>query len=137
MTNARPEGAATGAGDALLSGWASRLAAAGGEGTPKGGHVAVAMLLEWPGADERAYLSMVRALGLGDTMFRGAVLHLAGPTDDGWRAVDVWDSLEAFERFRSEKLDAAMAEVGLPTPTVDVWTVFSLVTPQGRPTPQE
>ena len=98
--------------------------------------MAVAMLLEWPGADEEAYLSLLRALDLGDVMFSGAVLHLAGPTDGGWRAVDVWDSSEAFARFRSEKLDAAMAQAGLPAPRVDVWPVFSLATPQGRPTPQ-
>jgi hypothetical protein len=50
--------------------------------------------------------------------------------------VDVWDSPEAFARFRSEKLDAAMSQAGLPAPRVDVWPVFSLATPQGRPAPQ-
>ena len=99
--------------------------------------MAVAMLLEWPGADEQVYRSLVEALDLGDTLFPGAILHLAGPTDGGWRAVDVWDTLEAFERFRSEKLTPAMAQVGLPTPRVDAWPVFALATPQGRPTPQE
>ena len=98
--------------------------------------MAVAVVLEWPGADEQTYLRLLEALDLGDTMFPGAVLHLAGPIDTGWRAVDVWDSPEAFARFRAEKLDPAMAEVGLPVPRVDAWPVFSLATPQGRPEPQ-
>lgn len=100
--------------------------------------MAVAMLLEWDDMDEQAYLSLLRALDLGERMYRGAVLHLAGPVaGGGWRAVDVWDSLEAFERFREEKLGPAMRELELAVPRVDLWQVHSLATPQGRPAPQE
>lgn len=99
--------------------------------------MAVAMVIEWQGVDQEAYLSLLRELDLGDRMFPGAVLHLAGPVEGGWRAVDVWDSPEAFERFLREKLEAAGARAGLPAPKVDTWPVFSLATPQGRPAPAE
>jgi hypothetical protein len=93
--------------------------------------VAVAMLLEWEGMDEDAYRAMVEATGLGGAMFPGAVLHLAGPIAGGWRAVDVWESAEAFERFRVEVLGAALVKAGLAPPRVDLWPVHALATPQG------
>ena len=30
----------------------------------------------------------------------GLILHVAGPTDDGVRTIDVWESREAWLRFR-------------------------------------
>ncbi len=99
--------------------------------------MAVAMLVEWPGADERTYLDLIAALDLGDSMFPGAVLHLAGPSEAGWRVVDVWDSHEAFERFRAEKLGPAMARVGLAAPKVDAWPVTALAVSPARPASQD
>ena len=98
--------------------------------------MALAMLMEWPDMDERAYLALVQALDLGNTMFAGAILHLAGPADGGWRAVDVWADQEAFDRFKTEKLEPAMTNSGTPVPRVQTWTVHSLATPQGPLAPQ-
>ena len=36
----------------------------------------------------------------------GLVLHAAGPTDEGFRIVAVWDSEGAWRRFRAERLGA-------------------------------
>ena len=30
----------------------------------------------------------------------GLIIHTAGPTETGWRVVDVWESEEALQRFR-------------------------------------
>ena len=98
--------------------------------------VAVAMLLEWEGMDEDAYRALVEAMELGGAMFPGAVLHLAGPIAGGWRAVDVWESEEAFERFRVERLGAALTRAGVAPPRVDLWPVHTLATPQGPLTAQ-
>jgi hypothetical protein len=98
--------------------------------------VAVAMLLEWEGMEEDAYRALVEAMDLGGAMFPGAVLHLAGPVAGGWRAVDVWESEEAFERFRVEKLGAALTRAGVAPPRVDLWPVLALATPQGPLTAQ-
>jgi hypothetical protein len=51
----------------------------------------------------------------------GLLLHLAGPTDEGFRVIDIWDSEEAFDRFRSQRLQPAIAALGgpaRPEPTV-------------------
>jgi hypothetical protein len=34
----------------------------------------------------------------------GLVLHVAGPTDEGFRIIGVWESAAAWERFRAERL---------------------------------
>lgn len=99
--------------------------------------MAVAMLLEWEGMDEVSYRALVEAMDLGDDMFPGAVLHLAGPIEGGWRAVDVWESEEAFERFRVERLGSALTRAGVAPPRVDVWPVHNLATPRGPLTAQQ
>ena len=34
----------------------------------------------------------------------GLLLHAAGPTEEGFRIIGVWDSEEAWQRFRTERL---------------------------------
>jgi hypothetical protein len=46
----------------------------------------------------------------------GLVLHAAGPTDEGFRVIGVWESEAAWERFSAE-LGLEVATVGTPTPT--------------------
>ena len=45
----------------------------------------------------------------------GLILHVAGPTDEGVRIIDVWESEEAWERFRAERLAPAIAALGGPS----------------------
>jgi hypothetical protein len=42
----------------------------------------------------------------------GCQLHVAGPIQDGWRVITVWDSDEKFQQFRTEKLIPTLREVG-------------------------
>ena len=42
----------------------------------------------------------------------GCQVHIAGPVDDGWRVITVWDSEEQFQQFRNEKLIPAIREIG-------------------------
>jgi hypothetical protein len=98
--------------------------------------MAIAMLLEWVGVDETKYLELVERVALGERMFPGAILHVAGPIEGGWRAVDVWESQEAFDRFFAEKLQQASTEAAIDPPSVSVWPVLAIRTPQGVPEPQ-
>jgi hypothetical protein len=47
----------------------------------------------------------------------GLVLHAAGPTDEGFRIIEVWESEEAWEQFRTERLGGAM-DADLQAPPV-------------------
>jgi hypothetical protein len=44
----------------------------------------------------------------------GLILHAAGPTDEGFRIVAVWESETAWQRFRTERLTPAIARRGGP-----------------------
>lgn len=54
----------------------------------------------------------------GKALPEGQLLHLAGPTEDGWLVIAVHDSRESWERFRDETLLPGLASVenGLPGP---------------------
>jgi hypothetical protein len=41
----------------------------------------------------------------------GLIVHVAAPTDEGFRTIDVWESEQAWESFRSERLESAMADL--------------------------
>lgn len=60
------------------------------------------VLQDMPGVSEAEY-KLVEA-HLGPDRPPGLLAHVAGPTDEGWRVVNVWESEEAFRRFQSERL---------------------------------
>jgi hypothetical protein len=37
--------------------------------------------------------------GIGEPLPDGLILHVAGPTDEGFRTIEVWESREACERY--------------------------------------
>lgn len=55
------------------------------------------------------------AAALVDPPPEGLILHVAGPTDEGVRIIDVWEDEEAWERFRAERLAPAIAALGGPS----------------------
>src|ERR1041385_1649873 len=46
----------------------------------------------------------------------GLVLHVAGPTDAGFRVISVWTNEHAWRRFHDERLAPAIAALGGPAP---------------------
>ena len=92
-----------------------------------------AFVQDVPG-DERMYAEI--RTRLGDATPKGLVVHLALTNEGGGlRYVDVWDTVEDWERFRDEQLEAVVSDVltahGIPhdhslirteeTRAVDVW----------------
>jgi len=45
----------------------------------------------------------------------GLLLHIAGPTEEGFRIIDLWESERAWQRFRDERLAPAIAALGGPS----------------------
>lgn len=48
---------------------------------------------------------------LGDEAPEGLIVHVAGPHGSGFRIMDVWESEEAFMRFRDQRLGPAIVKV--------------------------
>lgn len=57
----------------------------------------------------------------------GLVLHAAGPTDEGFRIIAVWESEEAWERFRTDRLGAEEKSVAHVPPVFRVLRPAHLV----------
>jgi hypothetical protein len=94
--------------------------------------MATAMLMEWDGVTEEQYDAVMDKLGLDDNPPDGALFHIAGPMDGGWRVLDVWDSEEQFGRFQQERLAPVVQEVGLPgEPNVQFYPVHNVFAPRG------
>ena len=80
----------------------------------------VLMVHDSPGGTREQYEQVVARLtdgrgfeSLDDWPVTGILSHVAGPTDNGWRVVDIWESEEAFQRF-GEVIGPVLEEVGLP-----------------------
>jgi hypothetical protein len=46
----------------------------------------------------------------------GLLIHIAGPTEEGVRTIDVWESEQVWQRFEAERLAPAIADLGGPSP---------------------
>ena len=49
-----------------------------------------------------------------DPVPAGLLLHIAGPTEEGVRVIDVWENEQAWDAFRNERLVPAIAALGGP-----------------------
>jgi len=48
------------------------------------------------------------AQAISDPVPDGLILHVAGPTDEGFRTIDVWETREAWRRFSEDCLRSAL-----------------------------
>lgn len=61
----------------------------------------------------------------------GCRVHVAGPVENGWRVITVWDSEERFQQFRNEKLIPAIQAAGGEeriAPSITTSSVYKLIT---------
>ena len=59
----------------------------------------------------------------------GVLFHWAAATDDGVRAVDVYESREAADRLVQEHIGPIAGALGLPLPDISEFDVHSLLRP--------
>lgn len=60
------------------------------------------VMQEMPGVSEREYRMVEQHLGPDRPP--GLLAHASGPTETGWRIINVWESEAAFRTFVSERL---------------------------------
>ena len=81
--------------------------------------MAVCLVIDIPGGQLDQYDAVMRKLGeSGGVLGEGQTFHAAGPTDDGFTVIDVWNSREDFERFLQGRLGEAIQEAGAPQPQI-------------------
>jgi hypothetical protein len=82
--------------------------------------MAVAIVMDFPGGTREQYDQVLEKMDLGGRVPDGGLHHTAGATDDGWRVLDVWESMDKFQSFAQAKIRPYTAEVGLPEPQMRV-----------------
>ena len=90
--------------------------------------MALAMLAEIPGLTRQQYESVVKTVNQ-DGSPAGALLHAAGPSDRGYRVVEVWENREAAEAFYGSDLyrqAVAAADLVTEPEIVMTWSIEGL-----------
>jgi hypothetical protein len=66
-----------------------------------------------PGGDQATYEKVSSKVMSSGKLPDGCQLHVAGPVNEGWRIITVWDSPEHLQRFRDETLLPALHDAGV------------------------
>jgi quinol monooxygenase YgiN len=90
--------------------------------------MAIGIVIEFDGIGQDKYEAVMKELNLqlhsNSNWPEGIISHVAGKTPTGWCVVDVWESEQAFGKFRESKLGPAFGKVtGMPEPKM---TMFQL-----------
>lgn len=81
--------------------------------------MAVCLVIDIPGGTLDQYDAvMEKVKESGGQLGEGQSFHAAGPTDEGFTVIDVWNSREDFDRFLQGRLGKAIGEVGVPQPQI-------------------
>ena len=77
-----------------------------------------AYCLDMPGVTEEMNARVTA--GVGDEAIPGLIAHVSGPSENGWRIIDIWESEEAWRQFEKARLGPALAKAtnGMPPPPV-------------------
>jgi hypothetical protein len=93
--------------------------------------MAVVVVSEIEGGSQDFYEQVNPKVMPGGKLPEGCQAHIAGPVENGWRVITVWDSDERFQQFRNEKLIPAMRDAGGEdriAPSITADPVFRLLT---------
>jgi hypothetical protein len=74
--------------------------------------MAVVVVNEVEGGTQEFYEQVNSKVMPGGELPDGAQIHIAGPIENGWRVITVWESEDHFQRFRDEKLIPTLREAG-------------------------
>ncbi len=87
----------------------------------------IGVQIEFPGGTRQQYDQVMRQLNLQGQLPPGALYHIAGPSDGGWRIIDVWEDKEDFLLFVQGRLMKAAREAGLPPLQPKFFTVYNIL----------
>jgi hypothetical protein len=93
--------------------------------------MAIVVIAQNPGMTAEQDVAIMQQMNVGDTPPAGNLARLAGPVESGWRIISVWESQEAFDTFRRERLEPALRQAGRPVPQIQISPLHSvLIRPQ-------
>ena len=90
--------------------------------------MAILVVYEAAGMTAEQDAAMVKALDLDSSPPIGWRIRMAGPTADGWRVLNLWDSEHDFERSGNDRLAAAFTAAGRELPPLEIWPIEAVDT---------
>ncbi len=95
--------------------------------------MAIVVIANVPGGTAEQDDAIVQQLNPAGNPAPGSLVRLAGPFEGGWRIIGVWESQEAWETFRRERLEPALRQAGRPVPPFQISPLHSVrINPQQR-----
>lgn len=94
--------------------------------------MAIAREFFGPGWTGEQYDQLIDKMDLGGHSAPGVLFHWAAVTDEGVRAVDVYESQEAADELVAAKVGPAAGALGLTPPQVRQYQVRGYLTPAQR-----
>jgi len=95
--------------------------------------MAIGVLFEFPGVTQTQYDDVLKRLtggrmlkALSDWPVKGVLAHVAGPTPNGWRVVDVWESEADLQKFATVLMPVLQA-AGFPNVPPQVFPAHNFV----------
>jgi hypothetical protein len=89
--------------------------------------MAAAVIVDIPGGNQQVYERLTAKLFPEGRLPDGWQVHIAGPTENGWRIVNVVPSQEQFEIFAREQLIPAVQQAENVTPQLTFFPVYRLI----------
>ena len=89
--------------------------------------MAIGFIFNNPGQTQEQYDAAVEQLNLAESLPEGWIFHAAGPTEGGWRVVEVWESQEAADAYFQERLGQVLQNVGVSLDQPDSFRVYNVI----------
>jgi hypothetical protein len=89
----------------------------------------VARVFDGKGWTPEQYDELIRRMDLHGHSAPGVLFHVAGPTQEGFRAIDVYESLEAADRLATDSVIPIAMDLGLTPPEVSQFEVHNMLSP--------
>lgn len=86
-----------------------------------------AVIVDIPRGNQQFYDQIIPALFPDGKLPEGWQVHIAGPTETGWRIVNVVPSQEQFETFAREQLGPILQELEGVTPELTYFPVYRMI----------
>lgn len=92
--------------------------------------MAIMMVMRWNGVTAEQYDEVRELVGWERDPAPGGLFHAAAADEHGLHVTDLWDSVEQFQAFVTERLMPGVAQIGITTqPDVEVAPLHALFAP--------
>jgi hypothetical protein len=75
--------------------------------------MAIGVIFETEGMTQADYDQVRREVAPDNAPPPGMLYHAAGPSQRGWRVIEVWESSEVAQRFFEDKVGPALERIGV------------------------